>query len=436
MKIPLILRLIQLLGYFPIPLSPPSTFSPSQIEIKDDSSSSSPILAKIKSKLPQRIVSQSFLILLGTFYSFVLLAVVVTFFLEFNYWLKNVPGFWAKGRGIFFSAVILKALSHILCSVVVKLGMIYRRGRLKLFYNNFLSMIDSVGEMTGSGCDEEGLQSNRYQKRLSIKAYLFLVLITAWSFELFADFHFQSTAVLSYTFAYVTPPIMGYYHSLFPFLVAFFLNWYLESLKRIRTVVANKLRYMETIKIEKFSKRENSKGASSWYLVHNNNLNLHRIPNDTEILSSLYNLVRQQSLQFNRIFGFWITLDMAHSLLRIVFSAYFIVSLMCLQVYNLRSIVQNIMTVIVYFYLLYMVCKKGSDIAGESEKVVDVLESLISLEKGQEIHGRLKPIKIETNFFNVDLKIITPILGTVTTYLLVLIQFQKGDRKNVNVGEE
>ncbi|XP_035704162.1 putative gustatory receptor 28b [Folsomia candida] len=433
MGVPLILRLIQFLGYFPIPLSSTSCIPKTKVINENESEL---ITKNFKSNFTSskslRFLSQSCLIILGSLYTLLLLCVVCIFFLKFNYWVIAVPGFWGKGRGIFYSAVILKALSHILCCVVVKLDMIYRRGRLRKFYNSFLSMIDSVGEATG-GC-EASLKTNRYQKRLSISTYLFLVLITVWSIELFLTLHGREGACFSYTFAYVTPPIMGYYHSLFPFLAVFFLNWYLESLKRISSVVTNKLRYMQSVEIDKCTK--NSKNESSWYF-HHNNFNLSNrmetpqsISRDSEMLVNIYNVVRQQSLQFNRTFGFWISLDMAHSLLRIVFSAYFIVSLMCQPISALRSIVQNILTVIVYFYLLYMMCKKGSDIAGESEKVVEALESLMSLENGQDIHGRLKRIKIETNFFNVDLKIITPILGTVTTYLLVLIQFQTGDCKS------
>lgn len=178
-------------------------------------------------------------------------------------------------------------------------------------------------------------------------------------------------------FLRVGPVVLGYYHSAFAFLQVYFLIWYLEVLKRIRAIAVRELKNTGSRRPGGDSNLIRKKPRLERYFPDNDP--------DSELLSTLdhndivdlYNNVRQQVAEFGKLFGPWVSLDIGHSVLRIIFSGYFIASIMSRKNPNFSQIMQNFFTMVVYLYLLYMVARLGSELESESQ---DILFDLGKLE--------------------------------------------------------
>lgn len=117
-----------------------------------------------------------------------------------------------------------------------------------------------------------------------------------------------------------------------------------------------------------------------------------------------------QVKDFSKLFGCWMTMDIGHSVLRIIFSGYFIASLLGRDDPMLMQIVQNFLTVMVYFYLVVMVAKRGSELGAKSDEIVNDLDALIrreGLNGGGEF--KLSGIRVRTKFMVLDLGIVIPV---------------------------
>ncbi|OXA64877.1 hypothetical protein Fcan01_00258 [Folsomia candida] len=220
----------------------------------------------------------------------------------------------------------------------------------------------------------------------------------------------------------VTPVVVGYYHSTFAFLQVYVLIWYLEILKRIqiggrrnrgrKQIVGNRI---STPNLHPYFENTDNEGTF--------------LETSSKDLIDLYAQVGVQVKDFSKLFGCWMTMDIGHSVLRIIFSGYFIASLLGRDDPMLMQIVQNFLTVMVYFYLVVMVAKRGSELGAKSDEIVNDLDALIrreGLNGGGEF--KLSGIRVRTKFMVLDLGIVIPIVATITTNLLVLIQFHSGTR--------
>lgn len=180
---------------------------------------------------------------------------------------------------------------------------------------------------------------------------------------------------------------LGYINSTFAFLLVFFMNWHLELVEKIRV----SWKQCNAIQNWLGNKQPNS---------------------DIKLLFQQYNRLRHNATEFGRLFGPWIIVDMSHCIIRIVISAYYAGSL------TIIGLTQNLSTVLIYSYLLFMVCQKGSDLAEESSDFVDEVgtyppssdERIWKL--GNDFNrtnvplNPIKAIKIRTSFFKLDLGLI------------------------------
>ncbi|OXA64237.1 putative gustatory receptor 2a [Folsomia candida] len=209
-----------------------------------------------------------------------------------------------------------------------------------------------------------------------------------------------------FVFVMVTPFFLALLRCIFPFLLVFFLSWYLELVHRICETDAS------------FQSQLN-----------------------------LYSQVRQNLTDFESLFGHWILVDMTHNLIRIIFSAYFAATNIPPSEVGLRIVIQNGLSVLAYFYLLYMVCKKGTQLQKVSGDLVDKMKIKRKMECQDfyflllgELCNRnlnrlndhnsvstMERLHFETDYFRINLAMIPPIVGTITTYLIVLLQFQASD---------
>ncbi|OXA54558.1 putative gustatory receptor 2a [Folsomia candida] len=164
-----------------------------------------------------------------------------------------------------------------------------------------------------------------------------------------------------FVFVYCAPVGLGYFHSIFSFVLVYTLNWFLELLLQIKVMVE--------------WEREQILGAE--FLSGVENFEIQSIMN-------FYAFLHQQVKCFNKLFGIWVTIDMIHSIARIIFSSYFLATQTNYATLNGIS---------------------GTNYWGK-------------------LYRKSDPLRVQTNFFNVNLQLLTPVVGTITTYLIVLIQFQ------------
>lgn len=157
------------------------------------------------------------------------------------------------------------------------------------------------------------------------------------------------------------------------------------------------------------------------------------------------------------IFGGCIVLDMTHSIVRIILCSYFLVGFSNRNSPVVRGAINDAVTVLAYSFLIWMLCKTGSQLENESEEVIEKLDGdndNLQILDGRNIElwnvtGRkLKQIFLKTDYFKVNLGLIAPVInlwnyvlckvrilawitfclqivGTVTTNLIVMIQFKK-----------
>ncbi|OXA45139.1 hypothetical protein Fcan01_20212 [Folsomia candida] len=360
-SIPLPLRIIQLLGYFPIPFHTAESPQPSNLR-NHSTKRILPFHNKIPTFLSKLSKSRIIPLIPPIFFILISISMTAIFFLNFSTMANSSDvrsRLKRKGGKIFYSALILKSSSHIVCSTFVKFDMVFsKRTQLAEFYYNFTNFLTNVSlHFTGNF-------TNRFEKRFNIEFFVFLGIITFWNIELFYDLTNIRSPI--YFYVYFIPLMLGYLHSIFVFLVLHFLNWYLEIVARIRIAAQNKLEFYRVLNLDKvpieledvYPQNSGISANSDNILRKNGSLNC----TDCEILIAFYKKVALQVDQFNSLFRLWITIDVLHSLLRIVFSGYFISSLISRPGFRWRSVVQNWLTVVLYLYLIYKICKKGSDL--------------------------------------------------------------------------
>lgn len=311
-------------------------------------------------------------------YSFLALSVVLTFIYRNRN--SSTPDLVSllKQRGTYYFVLSFKAACHLYCATYIKLDMLYERKKIAKFYANFFALLKDVR-----------CQNNRYFSRFVAEFVIFICTITFWTLEMFYYMRTSIRATPQYAYLVGVPATLGYFHSTFTFLQAFFLIWYLEVLKLIQTRIQVQFELREIKKPclnfpginDLQNLREEKPYLDLYFKEEDTKSEMVAQAQDLQSLLLLYNKVRLQGKEFSKLFGCWITLDIGHSVLRIIFSAYFIASIISKRDPSFSQIVQNFLTVLVYSYLLYMVAKRGSQIDEESREVAKDLEYLLEMEK-------------------------------------------------------
>lgn len=218
-------------------------------------------------------------------------------------------------------------------------------------------------------------------------------------------------------FVIVVPSTVGYLHAIFPFMITHFVSCYLEILGRLK----------------------------------------HTVTASIDLKAQIYTQLRNHVATCMHIFGGCIVLDMTHSIVRIILCSYFLVGFSNRNSPVVRGAINDAVTVLAYSFLIWMLCKTGSQLENESEEVIEKLDGdndNLQILDGRNIElwnvtGRkLKQIFLKTDYFKVNLGLIAPVInlwnyvlckvrilawitfclqivGTVTTNLIVMIQFKK-----------
>ncbi|OXA53741.1 hypothetical protein Fcan01_10108 [Folsomia candida] len=372
------LRLSQILGYFPVP-------------IKNGNRTLLPITSTI---------------------IFCLLGVGnIHLFIPYLSEDPSIKGATRGGRQLvtstYYSTILIKGAVHIFAVVFIRVTLFLNREELSQFYGEFNRLVETFSIFSRkANISEEAKRKtppavgNRYDRRLRIELIMLYLLWIAFIGDMWEGYlaNPNKGVTLISTLVIVLPPTLGYLHAIFPYLLIFFLNWYLEILCELR--------------------------ASHFTLVDT------RIP--------LYNRLSTNVSSFVRVFGTCIVIDMAHSVMRIVFCAYFVASSASTPFVNVRGMASDVFTVVAYCYLVFTICSKGAQLEGKSGDFIKSCD-----DEGDQLYGdgrlyfvkscrpRLTKNYLDTEYFRVNLGLITPIVGTVITNLIVLMQFQNGDKTRV-----
>lgn len=238
-----------------------------------------------------------------------------------------------------------KSAIHLFCASFVKIGMFLNRKCMHGLLTEIQILSKSLRTISGKNYRN----SNKFTKELLIQLIIFLGFITCGIFEVGLVTWHQLGITPAKFFARVTPTTIGYLHSVFSLVVLYYLNWYLELLLEIKVLIG--LKFGEIV-------------------------NSMKIDSMTEILT-LYARLAEQVHLFNKTFRFWVIIDMIHSLTRIIISAYYIAIMAKNTVYTVSGLCHDGMTVTLYFYLIYAVCKRGLEIEEESAEIVRKLEVIL-----------------------------------------------------------
>ncbi|OXA60771.1 hypothetical protein Fcan01_04789 [Folsomia candida] len=383
------------LGYFPIPI---------HINTKPRNSVSAIIpLPDLHEKPSQSSFWAS--IFPVVFYSSVAVSVIAVFFLGE---VKSQPLHVRKRQSqsnTLYMSVLLKSSLHLVCAVVIKVGMFLERKSLAQLHSDIHALSVSLwnfirNDVVGGDDGIRAPMTNRHSKSFVFEVAIFMILIALGIIEVHYNLILDPAASIGFIYIYCTPVALGYLHSIFSFVVVYYLNWYLELLLQLKFAVTEKYRNFPSVgKVEGHENDENP-----------------------ELILNIYASLESQVQNFNRVFKFWITLDMIHSLSRVVFSAYF-VSTSSANSPSRVAVMHDLMTIGLYFYIIYLVCKRGSELESESKGIVRDLKMLMNIKKVP-VFKKPCPLYVQTDFFKLNLRLVTPIVGTVTTYIIVLIQFQ------------
>ncbi|OXA42187.1 hypothetical protein Fcan01_23135 [Folsomia candida] len=298
----------------------------------------------------------------------------------------------------FYFSLLLKGTVHIVTIVFVRLTIFSSRDELSLFYDEFNSLLEQFSQFSPTSentTDETKFVSvsirNRFESRLRIEFTAIVLLCLAFIVDMWEG-HSSIPASASFSlFHAVIPSTLGYIQVIFPFQLAFFLNWYLEILSSLSTPPFTML----------------------------------------ETRLKLYSLLSEHVYSFIRLFGTCLVIDMAHSITRIIICAYSVASFVSEPFPNMRGLLSDFFTVLVYLYLVFMICKKGSQLeiaSGDFIKGYENAGKLCGVDHFSRSNPRLSRIWLDTDYFRVNLGLIPPIVGTLLTNLIVLIQFQRADK--------
>lgn len=158
----------------------------------------------------------------------------------------------------------------------------------------------------------------------------------------------------------------------------------------------------------------------NWYLEI-----LHRLGGNTTVVfrlrGQIHAQIRQNVNLLMQIFGTSIVIDFAHSIARVIFSAYFLAESSDRQLSNGRGQGSDIGTVFCYCYLIFMICKKGSQLRNLSKHVTENFEDdtksdFVLGRDAKSENPKLKQIVLETDYLKVDLRLIAPV--KINTYIV------------------
>lgn len=226
---------------------------------------------------------------------------------------------FTSGKGGIYPTIVAKSLLHILCSLVPKIGMIRRRSQLTEVHDNLQSKLSRLASQAEVETNE----------RITLYQTLAFLLLSGYlSLDLVYRGWFPHVP-LHVAFASSIPSILGYSNTVFAFVFLYHLKGYVLCLKN----VINEIEY----------------GEVAWEVK-----------------------------TFCREYGLWISMDIAHSFVRILFSSYFLFSFVFSGKYYtaaLFPVLNDAFTVTAYCCVLVVVCRAGSEVQRESEDCIQQLES-------------------------------------------------------------
>ncbi|OXA47362.1 hypothetical protein Fcan01_17721 [Folsomia candida] len=268
---------------------------------------------------------------------------------------------------------MLKALCHIFATSYIKLAIFLRREDLIKFWVDFQEII-KLSDQLGIYPPEKSI--GKLGKDFIAGIVLCILFIAdMWEGYLLNPNRGDGAAEsVTSVFVIVFPSTLGYLQAIFPFMMTHFLSFYLEILNRLKHTV---------------------------------------IPASVVLKVQIYTQLRRHVASCMHLFGSYIVIDMAHSIGRIIMCSYFLAVYTKRRSPDVRGAVSDAATVLAYSYLIWMICKKGSQLGNGSEEVIEKLEGEENLQildgKNSILTGRrFKQIFLKTDYFKVDLGLIAP----------------------------
>jgi hypothetical protein len=340
--------IFKIFGYFPINSNSNSIHS-DLLKIQSDNSTTT--VSKIKSKISFSIYFSLFPLFITLSLS---LAVVLLFVSNFNYLLSLPDEITQRvGKSTFYFTMTIKPTTHLFTAIFIKVGMFLKRSQISEIYFNIVALHCKLLQKHGFGVGNYIAQKkHQLRSKLNKEIVMFLVI----TFLLNADMLHKMSVEPKYNFIngflIFIPVLLGYLHTIFALVIKYFLDWYLIVLIQIRVILKEAI----------LSKENNILGESTFL---------------SEITSS-YLALHCQIGKFCKLFEFWITIDFSHSLFRIVFCSYFIASSFDIETFQRGIFLNDLTTVVLYFYLIAILCKRGSDLWNESEEVLRLYDEVKS----------------------------------------------------------
>nr|QHN69215.1 gustatory receptor 9 [Sirex nitobei] len=148
--------------------------------------------------------------------------------------------------------------------------------------------------------------------------------------------------------------------------------------------------------------------------------------------TSLLNTV----LLINSAFGVPLLVITATCLLHLIATPYFVI----IEIYGKRDqllLTTQCLWCILHVGRIFVIVQPCYTVSEESKKTASIVSKLLSLDWEPEVRKQLKMFSLQLlhrpfelsacGHFSLNRSLITSIAGAVTTYLVILIQFQKGD---------
>lgn len=331
------LFIFQCLGYFPIPTFPDFEFRHPDCPLQRSENG-------LFSRIKLFIFSSWYLI--STF-AFLAISIVTLLILLLRLYFE---GYAFTGPR---ATMDIKAILHLCCSISVKLGMLFSRKRIRFLHENALKIVHTLASSKPP--------SNRLRKPFLIRAITHIGVSLTLMAAMVMSFAYNGISSLFETYMFLVPVIVGCLHSIFGFVYMYFLNCYLEGLFLLK----QNLKDFITLNQHHPQPKQNDV-ARMWCSKELFNFEL----------ISIYNNLKNEVDQFCKTFGFWLVIDIGHSLMRIIFCSYFMISVTYNSEYRTIAVLYDCFVVVLYAALVYMVCERGSAVTSVSEEVVDCFEAI------------------------------------------------------------
>lgn len=210
-----------------------------------------------------------------------------------------------------YLTLITKSMLHIFCALFIKIGMLRNKQRVSEIYRNLQYRLRNLASFS---------ELRSLKRSILCHTVAYVLFATILCLDIYRR-RGMNGEPWNFTAVFCFPIFIGYFNTVFAFVAVYHLQGFSICLKRIKA-------------------------------------------------AKEYEEIVWEVKQFLHVYGLWITLDVVHSFLRILFSSYFVVNHVLehnlINAYN-SLVVNDACTITLYCYVLILVCQSGSRLQWESE---------------------------------------------------------------------